>query len=159
MRWRLILEEFGFSAQLDNLMTRVVSPLSNLLFPEVGGDSLDSQHGFIVNYGMAGDTDLGFHVDNSEVTLNLCIGGDFIGSEVYFQGRRCSEHRQTPHLDEEHVVITPEVGTAIIHAGAHRHGVYPIGRGSRRSLIMWCSSEKYRQSEEVCQPWCGEFRR
>ncbi|GMY32351.1 Fe2OG dioxygenase domain-containing protein [Fagus crenata] len=45
-----------------------------VFFPEVGGSTLDSHHGFVVEYGMDRDVELGFHVDDSEVTLNVCLG-------------------------------------------------------------------------------------
>ncbi|GKA58900.1 uncharacterized PKHD-type hydroxylase-like protein [Tanacetum coccineum] len=56
------------------------------------GFALDSHHGFVVKYRMDRDVELGFHVDDSEVTLN----------EIF---------------DYSH-----SVGRAIIHRGCHRHG-------------------------------------
>lgn len=35
---------------------------------------------------------LGFHVDDSEVTLNVCLGKQFSGGELYFRGIRCENH-------------------------------------------------------------------
>ena len=150
----LILSHIGFQRQMNLLLATTIVPLATELFPEVGGASLDAQHAFVVDYGIAGDSDLGFHVDNSEVTLNLCLGGHFRGSNLYFQGRRCPEHRQTPHQTTEHIEVEHQVGMAILHAGAHRHGVYPIEQGERRSLIMWCSSETYRAQTTTCPDWC-----
>lgn len=34
----------------------------------------------------------GFHVDDSEVTLNVCLGKQFIGGELFFRGVRCEKH-------------------------------------------------------------------
>jgi hypothetical protein len=34
----------------------------------------------------------GFHVDDSEVTLNVCLGKQFSGGELYFRGIRCENH-------------------------------------------------------------------
>ena len=109
----------------------------------------------MVDYGYDRDSDLGFHVDNSEVTLNLCLGDLFSGSDLYFQGRRCPEHRQTHHKAEEHIVVPHKPGFAILHAGAHRHGAYPIASGSRQNLIIWYSSSPYRSQDEICSDWCG----
>jgi hypothetical protein len=38
-------------------------------------------HGFVVSYEMGKDVSLGFHVDDAEVTLNLCLvrGGPCMG--------------------------------------------------------------------------------
>lgn len=35
---------------------------------------------------------VGFHVDDSEVTLNVCLGKQFSGGELYFRGIRCDKH-------------------------------------------------------------------
>ena len=48
---------------------------------------------------------VGFHVDDSEVTLNVCLGKQFSGGELYFRGIRCenhvnseTQHEVTPYL-------------------------------------------------------------
>lgn len=38
---------------------------------------------------------LGFHVDDSEVTLNACLGEKFSGGKLYFKGVRCDKHVNT----------------------------------------------------------------
>ena len=35
---------------------------------------------------------VGFHVDDSEVTLNVCLGKQFSGGALFFRGVRCDEH-------------------------------------------------------------------
>jgi hypothetical protein len=32
------------------------------------------------------------HVDDSEITLNVCLGKQFTGGKMYFIGRRCENH-------------------------------------------------------------------
>ncbi len=44
----LILDEIGLSPFLNDLMLRYVAPFSSILYPDVGGDTLDGHHGFIV---------------------------------------------------------------------------------------------------------------
>ena len=34
----------------------------------------------------------GFHVDDSEVTLNVCLGKEFTGGDLFFRGVRCDKH-------------------------------------------------------------------
>lgn len=34
----------------------------------------------------------GFHVDDSEVTLNVCLGKQFTGGDLFFRGVRCDKH-------------------------------------------------------------------
>ena len=120
----------------------MLRPLVAGLFP--GGEGLDGAHEAVVEYGLAGDQDLGFHVDDSEVTVNLCLRNTAVGSELYFQGRRCANHRQDPVRPGEEVVVGHQPGVALIHAGSHRHGVYGISQGARRNLILWSSSSAYR---------------
>ena len=78
-------------------MKTVVNPISALLFPHVGA-TLDHHHGFIVEYALDKDVKLDFHVDDSEVTMNLCLGTEFEGGELYFGGVRCNHHQQTGTL-------------------------------------------------------------
>jgi hypothetical protein len=35
---------------------------------------------------------VGFHVDDSEVTLNVCLGKQFSGGDLFFRGVRCDNH-------------------------------------------------------------------
>ncbi len=37
---------------------------------------ITSHHGFVVSYAMGKDVSLGFHVDDSEITLNVCLVRD-----------------------------------------------------------------------------------
>lgn len=147
----------GLTEVLDNFVRRIAEAFSRAFFPEVVDSGLTSQHSFFVTYGPSHNRSLGFHADDSEVTFNFCLGGNFIGSDLYFQGRRCFEHMQTPHRYEEHIEIEQIPGTCIVHAGLHRHGVLPILQGERRSLIVWTHSESFRQREgrRMCTDWCG----
>ncbi|GFS32786.1 2-oxoglutarate (2OG) and Fe(II)-dependent oxygenase superfamily protein [Actinidia rufa] len=54
-----VLDDFGLETMLDKLMEDFVRPLSKAFFPEVGGSTLDTHHGFVVEYGMDRDVDLG----------------------------------------------------------------------------------------------------
>ncbi|WP_145204742.1 hypothetical protein [Planctomycetes bacterium Poly30] len=153
------LQSLGMEALVDDLLAR--SPgLRDLLarrFGSVGGDSIDGHYSYLVDYGRSGDEDLGFHVDDSEVTLNLCLGETFSGSELVMLGRRCDEHRQTPVRSGETVEILHEPGFLVVHAGRHRHRVDPIRTGRRRNLIAWLRSSSYRglDSSPACPDWCG----
>ena len=54
------------------------------------------------------------------------------GAEIYFQGRRCEHPRQGPHRDHEISVFLHQLGSMMIHTGAHRHGVLPIVSGHEK---------------------------
>ena len=129
--------------------------------------TLDHHHSYLVQYGRELDEDLGFHVDDSEVTLNLCLGEDFSGAELVMLGARCDRHRQTPIEPAEALEIHHEPGSLVIHSGCHRHRVDPIRRGVRRNVIGWLRSSKSRERASLepgqlpgasaCAPWCGAY--
>ena len=56
-----ILDQFGFTKVLDNLMISYINILSKLHFGHVGA-TLDEHHGFIVEYALDKDVKLDFHV-------------------------------------------------------------------------------------------------
>ncbi|KAF8663169.1 hypothetical protein HU200_055770 [Digitaria exilis] len=57
------LSDFGLETKLDNLLKDFLSPIAT-----------------------------GFHIDDSEVTLNVCINEEYIGGDMYFCGVRCMNH-------------------------------------------------------------------
>lgn len=156
-RYGMILSEIGFEEPIRELCEHLY-PILAPLYPELHSDRLDGHHAFLVSYSnREGDRDLGFHVDNSEVTLNLTLETHGEGGELYFHGRRCEHHRQMPHRVEEEAIVKHQLGGLLIHAGAHRHGVYPINNGRRRGIIVWLSSSAYRENRSVgCESWCGD---
>ncbi|OWM68035.1 hypothetical protein CDL15_Pgr017603 [Punica granatum] len=87
-KYGAVLDDFGLENMLNKMMDSFVCPLAKVFFPDVGGCTLDSHHGFVVEYGMDRDVELGFHVDDSEVTLNVCLGEQFSGGELFFRGVR-----------------------------------------------------------------------
>lgn len=151
------LDTLGLAPFLDGLLARVLAPLASSLYPHLARHRLDHHHGFVVDYARDRDEDLAFHADDSEVTLNLCLGGEFQGSELVLRGARCLQHRQTPALPGELLEFDHEPGTALLHLGAHRHEVEPLRRGRRRNLILWCRSRSWRSSPlaAACGEWCG----
>ena len=48
-------------------MLQCVQPFATFLYPLLG-QGLDSHHGFVVEYELGKDINLGFHVDDSEVS-------------------------------------------------------------------------------------------
>ena len=60
-------------------------PMAKLLYPEWAGlRGLDSHRAFIVKYTIEEDVGLSYHYDNAEVTLNVCLGKEFKGGDLYF---------------------------------------------------------------------------
>ena len=63
-------------------------PITRLLYPECGGNTLDSHKAFTVHYKIGEDLDLSYHYDNAEVTLNVSLGKEFVGGELFFGDMR-----------------------------------------------------------------------
>jgi hypothetical protein len=154
----LVLDEVGFEGLLDDLLERVAAPLGAALFAHVGGDSLDHHHGFTVNYAPDRDRDLSLHVDDAEVTLNVCLGEEFAGGDLRVLGHRCLAHADTAAEADEDASVGHAVGTALVHAGALRHLAEPVTAGRRSNLILWCRSSRRRKVSGVparCGAWCA----
>ncbi|BBN15797.1 hypothetical protein MPTK1_7g00930 [Marchantia polymorpha subsp. ruderalis] len=154
-----VLDDIGMEGMLNELMINFINPMAAVLFANVGGSSLDTHHGFVVEYSMDRDLDLGFHVDDSEVTLNVCLGKDFDGGELFFRGVRCDKHVNGESRPEEVLEYSHVPGRAILHAGRHRHGAKAITAGQRTNLILWCRSSEFRELKKYQRDfssWCGE---
>ncbi|XP_047158154.1 2-oxoglutarate and iron-dependent oxygenase domain-containing protein CP2-like [Vigna umbellata] len=55
----VVLEDFGLETMLDRFMSDIIHPISRVFYSEFGGSSLDSHHGFVVEYGISKDLELG----------------------------------------------------------------------------------------------------
>jgi len=158
-KYGVVLDDLGFENMLDQLMINFIKPLASVLFPDVGGSTLDTHHGFVVEYSKDRDRDLGFHVDDSEVTLNVCLGKFFTGGDLFFRGVRCDTHVNVDAHTEEFFEYTHVPGQAVLHAGRHRHGANEILSGHRMNLILWCRSAVFRElkkHQHDFYSWCGE---
>ncbi|KAI3885117.1 hypothetical protein MKW98_002509 [Papaver atlanticum] len=158
-KYGAVLDDFGLETMLDKLMDDFVRPISKVFFHEVGGSTLDSHHGFVVEYGKDRDVDLGFHVDDSEVTLNVCLGKQFSGGDLFFRGIRCDKHVNTESQPEESFDYSHVPGQAVLHRGRHRHGARATKSGHRINLLLWCRSSAFRELKKYQKDfsaWCGE---
>ncbi|KAK8958417.1 hypothetical protein KSP40_PGU017542 [Platanthera guangdongensis] len=161
-KYGTVLDDFGFEAMLNKLMEEFICPMSKVFFPEVGGSTLDSHHGYIVEYGKDKDLKLDYHVDDSEVTLNVCLGKQFTGGELFFRGVRCDQHVNSETQPEEIIEYSHVPGQAVLHHGRHRHGARPTISGYRINLIIWCRSSAFREMKKYQKDfsnWCGHCQR
>ncbi len=71
-----MLEELGFDKFIQTFKIKYLNEIFKTLYPEYVDKTigLDSHKAFIVVYKIDQDTSLGYHFDNSEVTLNISLG-------------------------------------------------------------------------------------
>lgn len=143
----LILDQIGMRDAIEELRDRAVLPLLRVFYDDDAAvvDLIDDHHAFIVQYAgngatTKGDVDLGFHYDESEFTLNVCLGREFTGSRLYFRGLLLK--RETHN---EELTIAHERGRGLLHIGKHRHGAEPIESGERFNLILWLRASALRR--------------
>eukprot|EP00052_Salpingoeca_macrocollata_P028761 m.282413 g.282413 ORF g.282413 m.282413 type:complete len:371 (-) comp22898_c3_seq22:203-1315(-) len=145
-----LLHELGLTASVTNVLVARLQPLIDHLFPRVG--RIDSHRCFTVHYDMHGDQALSTHYDNSEVTLNINLDGEFKGGDLVFLGRHGG-----PSEPELRVSFENSLGWGLLHLGSQFHRAQPITAGHRKNLILWCRSSSYRQKYGC--PMCGETDR
>jgi hypothetical protein len=63
----------------DEMLQKYIAPFARELYADYGGTSLDSHHTFIVRYKLNEDVSLDTHVDDADITLNVCLGKSFTG--------------------------------------------------------------------------------
>lgn len=152
----IVLRNAGLDAPMQWLATSVLSPLARELFPELCPDGLVAQHAFLADYGEGRDTELALHVDQSEVTFDLCLSSGFNGGDMLFEGRRCFQHLDDPAKSDELYQHAHSFGQAVIHAGKNRHQVLPVRAGRRSQLILWgrVTDEPELPDMSTCPAWC-----
>ncbi|GBM07919.1 2-oxoglutarate and iron-dependent oxygenase domain-containing protein 2 [Araneus ventricosus] len=147
-RYGVLLDELGFHNNFSRFLRKnYLDPLAKVLFPAWSGSELDSHKIFTVGYNINEDLQLGYHYDNSEVTLNVCLGKSFEGGELYFGDLK------TVPIDKSTCMLVPhKIGYGIFHRGQQLHGALPITKGERYNLIIWLRSSSVRN--KVC-PMCN----
>lgn len=136
----LVLKHIGMEKFMDQILLKVIRIVARAFFRDCEGEWLDHQHSFIVHYKEGKDTSLDPHVDDSEVTLNVCLGREFEGGRLVMCGKAgARDHRVTS------AVYAHEKGAAILHLGKHRHGALKLEKGERINLIVWAKSSQHRR--------------
>nr|XP_032802846.1 2-oxoglutarate and iron-dependent oxygenase domain-containing protein 2 isoform X2 [Petromyzon marinus] len=142
------LDELGCDEELISpLREDYLRPITALLYPDKGGSSLDSHKAFIVKYTSEMEPGLSLHFDNAEVTLNVCLGKDFTGGNLYLADMREEQ-------GGESVEVGHRRGYGILHRGQQMHGAKPITAGERLNLILWMRCSYLRNKK--C-PMCNEL--
>jgi hypothetical protein len=80
-----------------------------------------------IGYSTTGDISHPPHVDDSDLTLNICLGRPFKGGTLQFL-----------NSDGSGIVAVNQLpGQAVLHLGKTPHMADPITEGTRYNLIMW----------------------
>lgn len=172
----LNLEACGFEWLSDILLHLIVRPLTAVAFPNEtgrrmgsasgGGNDLDWKTAFLVGYGLEKTpgitrTSLIRHSDDSEVTLNICLGKVFAGGELVFGDIRGNSALATVHSGggsgtrgaggggggtgtgggiAKSTKVAPRLGRALLHRGRQLHEVLPVVEGERFAMVLWARS-------------------
>lgn len=153
------LDALGLGWLNDLLFHFIVRPVAAQLYrdSELAGGDLDWRQGYIAAYS-ASPTEikprqrLVPHTDDSEITLNICLGDEFDGGLLNFWGIRGST-TAGQFVGE----YTPQVGRGIFHVGRHLHEVTEVTSGNRFAYIQWARSWSGARSVEC--PCCWLNRR
>uniref|UniRef100_A0A7S0JIE8 Fe2OG dioxygenase domain-containing protein n=1 Tax=Calcidiscus leptoporus TaxID=127549 RepID=A0A7S0JIE8_9EUKA len=137
----LILNDIGLRQSLSALQM-LVAPLARSLFPTEGA-SLDDHHSFVVSYREGEDLGLDMHTDDSDVTLNVCLGDVFDGAGLTFCGDVGSPQHRFQSFQYQH-----QIGRGLLHLGRRRHGADDLRSGHRTNLIMWNYNRAYREAAQ-----------
>ncbi|CAK9113543.1 unnamed protein product [Durusdinium trenchii] len=140
-RYGVVLNQLGLEPLITVIQQEYLMPLMASLFPLESQECQD-HHTFIVRYKADEDIGLDMHEDDSDVTLNACLGKDFEGATLSFCGLVTDDNHRKMQYTYKH-----EKGRAVIHLGRHRHGADNIQSGERVNFILWSVSETYRNSE------------
>ena len=136
--------ELGIKKFIDTFAKNILEDVVKSLFSNSTRINFDSIHSYIVRYGAEYDRELGLHVDDSLVTMNLCLNDGFSGSDLIFKGTRCPIHVDTEKMNDTEICIKHKKGFMVLHGGKNRHYVTPIESGERYNLIAWCQNNNER---------------
>ena len=141
-RYGVILNEIGMYPLMTAIQQLIAGTgVAEKAFGGIGA-TWDGHHSFIVQYSPDKDTHLDMHTDDSDVTLNICLGIDFEGSQVAFCGKMGA-----PNHRKEQYVYPQQKGRCLIHLGRQRHGAVDITKGERMNLIIWNKSSSWRRTQ------------
>ncbi|XRB23942.1 2-oxoglutarate and iron-dependent oxygenase domain-containing protein 2 [Pseudoscourfieldia marina] len=146
-RYGAWLRDLGYGDLAGELARFVLKPLAASLLPQYGAFTVDGAHAFAISYAVGEDVDLDRHMDESEVTVNVCLSDstEYQGADLYFGSIRDDPNDRNRH-EEEVWRMAHRAGVAVIHAGQHWHGVDRLTHGRRSNFVVWLTSKRYRSS-------------
>ena len=85
-------------------------------------------------------------MDESAITVNLCLGKDFTGGQLVLHEIRSTDSESSKSSDMSDTVIEQVPGVAVMHVGQHYHSVLPLTSGERMNLVLWMQSSHFNSS-------------
>ena len=73
-RHGIFLDNFDFREVFRTIIEKVVTPIAKKLWWNIGENSLDEHTAYTTAYSKGWDQSLGQHFDDSEITVNYCLG-------------------------------------------------------------------------------------
>lgn len=134
---------------LKDTVETLTPTINNLFyFEQPNTYSLYTAHSIIYSATEEGEKQLGIHVDDSDITVNITLmTEDLRGSELGFWDSTeygndfCLQHfekvKQNLSRQTRNNTLNPQVGWCLIHRGDHPHCTFSIQRGKRMALILW----------------------
>lgn len=138
----------------------VLKPLARVAFPEWAAVSIDSYHAFSIHVArpgkrrasgvenrLVGDS-LPSHIDICEVSMNICLGREFNGTDMIFRGvNGLKGGGGAGGGDGAGDIRIPHVpGRAFLNLCQHYHGTLPLLSGERHALVVRGLSSSFRRS-------------
>ena len=160
----VVLDEIGLGPLAEAFLKGVLVPLSRVLHPNWSTSFIDSYHAFSLHVGggighrraspvehaVVGDR-LPSHIDICEVSMNLCLGNIFSGSEMLFQKVSGSDNVVQQHLEHR-------PGYAFLNLCQHFHGTDALTSGERNAIVVRGLSSQFRSSPaEMWSTTCPRF--
>lgn len=144
-RWYLKRADRRYDDLFGRLLVDVLRPIDAALFG-VESAPLAHHHDYCICYESSGDRALKAHTDDSDVTLNVLLGGNggepHAGSELLLldptpEDTRCGTPRLSGFQGKSFQYRHESIGRAVVHPGDRWHAVEPLTGGSRWNLITW----------------------
>jgi hypothetical protein len=147
-----ILHGHGFETFFADLAKRVTSVFVRPHHPVL---TAECSAAFVVRYRAGVDAGHMPHEDNSDITLNACLGKEFVGGMLGLARNpavvrevlgRVRQVLPVGGAAEKITDIMPPFlysmyrqnpGQALVHAGSATHGAEPLTAGERLNLIVW----------------------
>jgi len=171
-KYGVVLNSIGFRDMFDRILHDYIQPLARLAYPELRTAPLETQHTFLVRYAVGLEVRQHTHADDSNLTVNICLGRDgFAGGRLFFYGLQGPDTPRPPTYPEPGIEPQPlfwlqhKVHHGVFHLGRQYHGAEELTHGERVNLIMWCRQahdtrmqaaiERGLQTEEAANPSTG----